>query len=98
MSIHNIFDHMTMLYGTPDVGALTSNNTLFLSNFNPSNAPVLFFKLIYDCQKVATLGDIPYANKQMLQNAIHLLKIYYITIVLTSIASPSPPRLWYTSI
>jgi hypothetical protein len=49
---------MTALYGTPEVRALTANNSLFLSDFNPENAPKFLLKKIIYCQEVAILGDV----------------------------------------
>ncbi len=69
-----ILDQLTGVYGKPTSAALEANDTLFRSAYSAADAPEVLFRRIEDCAEIATLGDNPYTDKQLITMAVrHLL-------------------------
>ena len=49
------------------------NDATFRSVYSAADAPKVLFRRIEDCAEIAILGRNPCTNRQLLQNAIHLL-------------------------
>ncbi len=69
-----ILNQLSSVYGKPTSAALEANNTIFRSPYSAADAPEVLFRQIEDCAEIATLGDNPYTNKQLILTAVrHLL-------------------------
>jgi len=69
-----ILDQLSSVYGKPTSAALEANDTLFRSPYSAADAPEVLFRRIEDCAEIATLGDNPYTDKQLIHMAVrHLL-------------------------
>ena len=69
-----ILDQLSLVYGKPTSAALEANDTLFPSPYSAADAPEVLFRRIEDCAEIATLGDNPYTDKQLIHMAVrHLL-------------------------
>jgi hypothetical protein len=73
MLIQVIITQMEDLYGKPSAAALFTNDTLFKSSFHGTEAPQLLFYCIEQCQKIMTLGKLPYTIEQVISNMFCLL-------------------------
>jgi hypothetical protein len=73
MSVRDILDQLSSIYGQPTPAAMEINNTAFRGVYSAADAPEVLFWRIKDCAETAILGRNPYTNRQLLQNAIHLL-------------------------
>jgi len=65
-----ILDQLSSVYGKPTSAALEANNTLFRSPYSAADAPEVLFRRIEDCAEIATLGDNPYTDKQLILMAV----------------------------
>ena len=69
-----ILDQLSLVYGKPTSAALDANDTIFRSPYSAADAPEVLFRRIEDCAEIATLGDNPYTDKQLILTAVrHLL-------------------------
>ena len=74
MTTVTILDQLSSVYSKPTSAALEANDTLFRSPYSAADAPEVLFRRIEDCAKIATLGDNPYTDKQLILMAVrHLL-------------------------
>jgi hypothetical protein len=73
MSVQDILDQLSSIYGQPTPAAMEINDTAFRGVYSAADAPKLLFWRIKDCAEIATFGHNPYTNRQLLQNAICLL-------------------------
>ena len=73
MSISDILDQLDGTYGKPDTMTLLQNDTLFQSEFNPTDAPELLFYRIKQCQEIQVLTQDPYTDTQVINKAGRLL-------------------------
>jgi len=74
MTTVTILDQLSSIYGKPTSAALEANDTLFRSSYSATDAPEVLFRRIEDCTEIATLGDNPYTDKQLILMAVrHLL-------------------------
>ena len=73
MSIRDIFDQLSNIYGQPTPATMELNNTTFRGVYSAADAPEVLFRRIKDCAEIAILGRNPYTDRQLLQNAICLL-------------------------
>ena len=73
MSVRDILDQQSSIYGQPTPAAMEINDTAFRGVYSAADAPEVLFRLIKDCAEIAILGHNPYSNRQLLQNAICLL-------------------------
>jgi hypothetical protein len=73
MSCMFILDQLWELYGHPTPAILEQNYKVFVSPYLADNAPKVLFCCIKDCTEIALLGQDPYTNHQLINNAIHLL-------------------------
>ncbi len=55
------------------MAVLEINNATFCGQYFAANVPEVLFQHIEDCAKVALLGQNPYRDWQVMNNAIHLL-------------------------
>jgi hypothetical protein len=62
MFLNKIFDQMMKMYGclTPDT--MQQNMLTFLALYNPHNSPEILFKRCANCQEVAIIAKVKYAN------------------------------------
>jgi hypothetical protein len=49
------------------------NNVAFRSQYSAADAPKVIFRRIEKCVKIAIVGQNPYTNSQLINNAIRLL-------------------------
>jgi hypothetical protein len=73
MSVRDILDQLSSIYGQPTLAAMEINDTAFCGVYSAADAPKVLFRRIEDCAEIAILGRNPCTNRQLLQNAIHLL-------------------------
>jgi hypothetical protein len=68
-----ILDQLSAVYGKPTAAALDANDAMFRSPYSAADAPEVLFRRIEDCADIATLGDNPYTDKQLILTAVHHL-------------------------
>ena len=73
MSVRDILDQLSSIYGQPTLAAMEINDTAFCGVYLATDAPEVLFWLIKDCAEIAILSRNPYTDRQLLQNAIRLL-------------------------
>jgi hypothetical protein len=73
MSVRDILDQLSSIYGQPTPAAMEINDTAFRSVYSAAYAPEVLFWRIEDCAEIAILGCNLYTDRQLLQNAIRLL-------------------------
>ena len=73
MNIIDMLDQLVTTYGRPTPMALLQNDTLFRSTYSPIDTPEVLFLRIANCQEVQVLGEDPFTQIQLRNNAVHLL-------------------------
>jgi hypothetical protein len=74
MTTVTILNQLRCVYGKPTSAALEANDTLFRSPYSAADAPEVLFRRIENFAEIATLGDNPYTDKQLILTAVrHLL-------------------------
>ena len=73
ISVREILNQLSAIYGQPTPAAMEINDTAFQGNYLAADAPEVLFHRITDCAEIAILGRNPYTDRQHLKNAIHLL-------------------------
>ena len=73
MNIIDMLDQLVTTYGRPTPMALLQNDTLFRSAYSPIDAPEVLFRRIENCQEVQVLGEDPFTQIQLRNNAVRLL-------------------------
>ncbi len=75
MATRKILDQLSQTYGQPTPAALELNNVAFCSQYSAADAPKskVLFHCIKNCAKIAILGNNPYTDRQLINNAIRLL-------------------------
>jgi len=73
MSVRDILDQLSSIYGQPTPAAMEINHTAFRGVYSAADAPEVLFRRIEDCAEITILGRNPYTDRQLLQNAIRLL-------------------------
>ena len=73
MSVRDILNQLSSIYGQPTPAAMEINAIAFRGVYSASDAPEVLFWRIEDCAEIAILSRNPYTNRQLLQNAICLL-------------------------
>ncbi len=73
MSVREILNQLSSIYGQPTPAAMELNDTAFCGVYLAANAPKILFRCIEDCPEIAIFGRNPYTDHQLLQNAIRLL-------------------------
>ena len=73
MTVRDILDQLSSIYGQPTPAAMELNDTTFRGMYSAADAPEVLFRRIEDCAEIAILGRNPYTDRQLLQNAIRLL-------------------------
>jgi hypothetical protein len=73
MLIHEILTQLEDRYGKPSSGALFATDNHFKSAFGANKALELLFYHMEQCQKVMTLGKMPYTPEKIINNALRLL-------------------------
>jgi hypothetical protein len=74
MRVQDILNQLSSIYGQPTPAVLEINNATFCrGQYLAANTPEVLFWRIKDCAKVALLGQNPYTDWQLINNAIHVL-------------------------
>jgi hypothetical protein len=73
MSIQIILAQLENSCGKPAANIIWNTNILFITNFNPLDAPETLFHQIKKCQEVAINSATPYTSAQLVNNTMHLL-------------------------
>ncbi len=73
METQDILDQLSQTYGQPTSAALEINNVTFHGHYSAANAPEVLFQRIKNCAEIAILGNNPYTDWQLINNAIRLL-------------------------
>jgi hypothetical protein len=60
MTVQEILDQLSTIYGQPAPAAMELNNIAFHSQYSAANAPKVLFRCIKNCTKIAILGQNPY--------------------------------------
>jgi hypothetical protein len=72
METGTILDRLSQIYGQPTPAALKLNNVLFRSPYSAADAPEVLFCCIKNCTKITILGNNPYTDCQLMNNAVRL--------------------------
>jgi hypothetical protein len=73
MVTRKFFDQLSQIYGQPTLAALELNDVVFCSQYSAADAPEVLFCCIKNCAEIANLGNNPYTDRQLINNAIRLL-------------------------
>jgi len=73
MSVQEILNQLSAIYGQPTPAAMEINDTAFRGVYSAADAPEVLSRRIKDCAEIAILGRNPYTDRQLLQNVIRLL-------------------------
>ncbi len=73
MRVQEILDQLSTIYGQPTPATMELNNVSFCSLYSAADAPKVIFHCIEKCVKIAILGQNPYTDCQLINNAIRLL-------------------------
>ncbi len=73
MTLRKILDQLLNIYGQLNPAAMELNNFAFRSQYSAANAPEVLFPCMENCAKIAILGQNPYTDCQLIDNAIRLL-------------------------
>jgi hypothetical protein len=73
MSTWEILDQLSVIYGLLTSAVMELNNATFRGQYSATNAPEVLFQHIKNRAKIAIMGNNPYTNCQLINNAIRLL-------------------------
>ncbi len=73
MTAQEILDQLSTIYGQATPAAIELNDVTFCGQYSAANAPKVLFWCIKNCTKIAIMGNNPYTNCQLTNNAICLL-------------------------
>jgi hypothetical protein len=73
METRDILDQLSQTYDQPTPAALEINDVTFRGPYSAADAPEVLFRRIENCAEIASHGNNPYAEKQLITNAICLL-------------------------
>jgi hypothetical protein len=73
MGTHEILDQLSEIYSQPTPLAMELNNVAFCSQYSAADALEVLFRRIKNCAEIAILGNNPYTDCQLINNAIRLL-------------------------
>ena len=74
MSIIDIFAQLDAMFGKPDTQAILINDNNFRTPLLPMETPETLFLRLEECQEVQILALNPYTNKQVIVNAVIVLR------------------------
>ena len=74
MSVNDILDQLDITYGQPGASELLTNQTLWHAPHSNQEEPEALFLRLEQCQEVATLAKNEYSTKQMITNAVLILR------------------------
>jgi hypothetical protein len=73
MTVREILDQLSMIYGQPTPATMELNDVVFCSQYFAADAPEVLFHCIENCTKIAILSQNPYTDCQLINTAIRLL-------------------------
>jgi hypothetical protein len=73
MTVRKILDQLSNIYGQLTPAAMELNNVTFHSQYSAADAPKVLFRCIKNCAEIAILGQNPYTDCQLINNAVRLL-------------------------
>jgi hypothetical protein len=73
MTVQEILDQLSMIYGQPTPAAMELNDVAFRSQYSAANAPKVLFRCIKHCVEIVILSQNPYTDRQLINNPIRLL-------------------------
>ncbi len=73
MTTRAILDQLSMSYSQPNPAAIEINNATFRGQYFAADAPKVLFRRIENCAEIAIMGNNPYTNRQLINNAVRLL-------------------------
>jgi len=74
MTIHSILAQLNATYGKPDAQTTEANDAMFRMPLQQNQTPESVFLRIEDCQEVAILAENPYTDKQLINQAVLVLR------------------------
>jgi hypothetical protein len=74
MSIHAILAQLNATYGKPDAQTTEANEAKFCMLIQLNQTPESVFLCLEECQEVAILADNPYTDKQLISQAVMILR------------------------
>ena len=74
MSIIDIFSQLDATFGKPDAQAILANNAQYWARLQLTETPESLFLCLEECQEVQILANNPYTDKQLIVNAVLLLR------------------------
>ena len=75
MTIIDIFSQLDATFGKPDAQAILVNDAQFWAPLLTMETPETLFICLEECQEVQILAENPYTDKQLIVNAVLLLRI-----------------------
>ena len=73
MDIRAMLDQLSSTHGMSTPAALELNDVTFRSAYSPAYAPKVLFCRIKTCTEITIIGNNPYTDRQIVNNAIRLL-------------------------
>jgi hypothetical protein len=73
ISVQEILDQLSNIYGQPTPAAMELNDVAFRNQYSSVDAPKVLFRRIENCAEIAILGQNPYTDCQLINNVIRLL-------------------------
>jgi hypothetical protein len=73
MHVIDILDQLSTIYGQPTPAILKMKDAVFCSPYLAADPPEVLFRRIEECIETALLSRNPYADWQLITNAIRLL-------------------------
>jgi hypothetical protein len=74
MTIHAILAQLNATYGKPDAQTTEANDAMFRMLLQPNQTPESVFHRIEECQEVAIMAENPYTDKQLMSQAVMILR------------------------
>ena len=74
MTIHAILAQLNATYGKPDAQTTEANEAMFRMLIQQNQTPESVFLRLEECQEVAILADNPYTDKQLISQAVMILR------------------------
>jgi hypothetical protein len=66
-------DQLSTSYGQPTPVAMEINNAMFFGQYSTAYTPKVLFRCIKNCTEIAIMGNNPYTDCQLINNAVLLL-------------------------
>jgi hypothetical protein len=73
MTMRAILDQLSTSYSQPTPATMEINIATFCGQYSATDATVVLFRCIKNCAEIAIMGNNPYTNCRLINNAVRLL-------------------------